>query len=53
MRRVNACAGIIAIDKHGNFGIAFTTLEAVWAKKKNDELKSGMRVGKYEIVGGL
>lgn len=53
MRDINACGGIIAIGKNGDFGIAFNTLEAVWARKKNNTLQSGMRVGKFETVGGL
>ena len=53
MRLVDACAGIIAIGKDGDFGIAFNTSEAVWARMKNDNLESGMRVGKFETVGGL
>ena len=53
MKHVNACGGIIAIGKDGDFGLAFNTSEAVWARKKNSNLESGMRVGKFETVGGL
>lgn len=35
---------IITIDKHGDFGLAFNTLEAVWARKKNNTLQSGMNL---------
>ena len=48
---VNASSGIIAIDRHGDFGIAFTTITAVWASMKNNVLLSGMRLGEYEVVG--
>ena len=53
MKRVNACSGVIAIGKHGDFGIAFNTFEAVWARMKNNKLESGMRLGKYKTVENL
>ena len=48
---INAGSGVIAIDKHGNFGIAFSVTKAVWASKKNNELQSGMRFNEFKAVG--
>ena len=48
---VKACSGVIAIDRHGDIGIAFSTLTAVWASMKNNKLRSGMRLGEYKVVG--
>ena len=53
MTHINGCGGVIAIAKDGDFGIAFNTLEAVWAKKKNNHLESGMRISEFETYGGL
>jgi isoaspartyl peptidase/L-asparaginase-like protein (Ntn-hydrolase superfamily) len=33
--------GVIAIDKDGNFGLAFNTTEMIWASMKNNRLKYG------------
>ena len=41
--RINAVGGVIAIDQQGNFGTAFNTKRAVWAKLKNDMLEIGIR----------
>ena len=40
--RVNGNCGIIALDKRGNFGIAFNTNMMVWARIKDNTLESGM-----------
>lgn len=53
MRHANASCGVIAVDKDGNLGMAFNTVKAVWAKKKNSELRSGMRLSEYDTVCDL
>jgi isoaspartyl peptidase/L-asparaginase-like protein (Ntn-hydrolase superfamily) len=42
--------GIIAIDKHGNFGIAFNTKLMVWARIDGDtgKMTYGMGIGESE-----
>ena len=47
---VHGHGGVIAIDRQGNFGKAFSTTRVVWASKKNNTLKSGMRLDEAETV---
>ncbi len=44
-RLVDGYGGVIAIDKDGNFGLAFNTTEMIWARIKNDNLEYGMKLG--------
>ena len=39
---VNGRGGVIAIDKNGNFGIAFNTTSMVWASIKDGKLEYGV-----------
>ena len=41
-KHVDGRGGVIAIDKDGNFGIAFNTEDMVWASIKDGELKFSM-----------
>ena len=47
---VHGHGGVIAIDRQGNFGKAFSTTRVVWASKKNNTLQSGMRLNEAETV---
>ena len=40
--RVKGNGGLVAVDKDGNIGHAFTTNRMVWASLKEDELESGI-----------
>ncbi len=40
--RLQQTAGVIALDKRGNVGIAFTTKNMAWAYQKGDEIYSGV-----------
>ena len=39
---IKSKGGVIAIDKDGNFGIAFNTDVMVWASIRDGQLKFGM-----------
>ena len=47
---VKDVGGVIAIDKHGNFGKAFNTDRAVWATLKNDILEVYMRTKTTDLI---
>ena len=47
-RQVNDVGGIIAIDRHGNFGKAFNTPIMGWASIREDKLESGSK--KNEVM---
>ena len=47
--RVNGYGGVIAINKDGEFGMAFNTTDMVWASIKDKKLKFGMNPD--EILG--
>lgn len=40
--------GVIAIDKKGDVGIAFTTNKMAWAYQRGNELKFGIKPKKFE-----
>ncbi len=46
--RVNGNCGIIALDKRGNFGMAFNTNMMAWARIKDNTLESGMEKDELE-----
>ena len=45
---VNGNCGIIALDKQGNFGMAFNTNMMVWARIKDNTLEYGMEKDEVE-----
>ena len=47
--RVNGNCGIIALDKRGNFGMAFNTNMMAWARIKDNTLESGMEKDEVKI----
>ncbi len=47
--RVKGNCGIIALDKRGNFGMAFNTNMMVWARIKDNTLESGMEKDEVKI----
>ncbi len=46
--RVNGNCGIIALDRRGNFGIAFNIKMMAWARIKDNTLESGMERDQVE-----
>ena len=46
--RVNGYGGVVAIDKHGNFGKHFTTNMMAWASVKENILQSGLEENEVE-----